>query len=63
MTPGEVPDDLVGAAARHLLLFDPGLSGPMARQLARVVLAETIWRIELRAGVGTHVCPVVDDAP
>lgn len=58
MNPGDVPDDLVSAAAYELLLFDPGLSGPMARSLARVALAAVIWRVELRAGATTtvHVC-------
>ncbi len=63
MNPGEVPEDLISAAAYDLLLYDAKLTSREARAIARVALAATIWRVELRTGVGTHVCPVVDDAP
>lgn len=53
----DVPEELIGYAARDLLLYDPRLSAAEARNLARVALAATVWRVELRAGVGTHVCP------
>lgn len=59
MTLQDVPADLIEHAAHDLRQFDPGLSEPMARQLARVALAATLWRVELRSGVGTHVCPEV----
>lgn len=61
MNPADVPDDLTEHAARAMREFDPRvhLSVSLSRMLARVALAATLWRVELRAGTGTHVCPEV----
>jgi hypothetical protein len=60
VTPADVPDDLTEHAARALREFDPRLhiSVSLSRLLAREALAATLWRVELRSGVGTHVCTI-----
>lgn len=61
MSPQDVPEDLIEHAARALREFDPRLhiSVSLSRLLAREALAATLWRVELRSGVGTHVCQAV----
>lgn len=60
MKPEDVPADLVEHAARALREADPRIhmSVPLSQMLARAALAPVVWRVELRAGVGTHVCTV-----
>lgn len=60
MNPNDVPADLVDHAARAIREFDPRANMSVARSilLAREALAAVLWRVELRTGVGTHVCTI-----
>lgn len=58
MNPEDVPADLVDHAAAAIREFDPQISAAKAHIMAAHALGAVVWRVELRAGVGTHVCTI-----